>query len=129
MKKYEEIKLVLEPPLKKQKLNPYIDDSDSEDECQDDIEKYIKYKYDKHKNNNNILKWWEEHSKYFPTLTKIARYIHCIPASSAPSERIFSLSGFILNSKRTRMKPSTLNDMLYLNSHFKQEVSYLFFMN
>ena len=38
-----------------------------------------------------ILKWWNNHATDFPLLSQFARRTLAIPASSAPSERVFSV--------------------------------------
>ena len=35
------------------------------------------------------LKWWKEHETQFPHLSKVAREVLAIPATSALSERVF----------------------------------------
>ncbi|KAK0147408.1 Zinc finger BED domain-containing protein 1 [Merluccius polli] len=44
------------------------------------------------------LAWWRVHNVNFPWLSKLARKYLCIPATSAPSERLFSASGNIVTS-------------------------------
>jgi hypothetical protein len=64
-----------------------------------------------------ILKWWRQHSEQFPTLSKVARFIHSIPASSAPSERTFSTAGFTMNERRTNLEPDSVDDLMFLYSN------------
>ena len=65
----------------------------------------------------SILDWWHRHSTQFPTLSKVASFIYSIPASSAPSERSFSLTGFTLNKHRTQLYPETVDDLMFLYSN------------
>ena len=51
------------------------------------------------------LLWWRNHETYFPTIAKLARKYLCIPASTAPSERVFSTAKNILQKKRWRILP------------------------
>ena len=44
---------------------------------------------------NNLLLFWRDHSSVFPILTNIAREIFAIPASSASSERVFSVGTLV----------------------------------
>lgn len=66
----------------------------------------------------DILKWWQMNQAQFPTMARFARFIHAIPATSAPSERCFSAAGNVYSEKRTSMKPETLNSILLLRSNW-----------
>ena len=46
--------------------------------------------------NVDILQWYKDHHKTFPILSQVAREVLCVPASSASSERAFSVSGQVL---------------------------------
>jgi hypothetical protein len=69
---------------------------------------------------NDPLQWWREHAKKYPYLWKLAGIILAIPATSAPSERVFSAAANIINKKRVQLKPETLDVMIFLrgNSDF-----------
>ena len=40
---------------------------------------------------SDLLKWWLHHKKRFPILAEVVREVFAIPASSATSERVFSV--------------------------------------
>ncbi|ESN92828.1 hypothetical protein HELRODRAFT_153206, partial [Helobdella robusta] len=50
----------------------------------------------------------------FPTIAKVARKYLAIPATSAPSEQIFSMSGQIINERRNRLKPEHVEQLVFL---------------
>jgi len=51
-------------------------------------------------------------------LRKMADKYLCIPATSVPSERIFSKAGKIMSNKRNRLKDKNLNTLLFLKHNF-----------
>lgn len=51
-------------------------------------------------------------------LREIANKYLCIPATSVPSERIFSKAGDIMTTKRNRLKDKYLNILLFLKQNF-----------
>ncbi len=44
-------------------------------------------------NDQDILKWWGDHSSQFPNLARMARQFLVAPASFASAERLFSSAG------------------------------------
>ncbi|KFY93324.1 hypothetical protein V498_04475 [Pseudogymnoascus sp. VKM F-4517 (FW-2822)] len=64
--------------------------------------------------HTNILKYWQAKQFQYPVISQIARDYLAILASSAASERIFSVSGDIVTKKRNRLLPSTLRYLLCL---------------
>jgi hypothetical protein len=52
----------------------------------------------------------------FPIITQMARDYHAIPATSAPSERVFSIAGNLISKKRTRISSKSVRYVLCLRS-------------
>ncbi|XP_057681081.1 E3 SUMO-protein ligase ZBED1-like [Corythoichthys intestinalis] len=66
---------------------------------------------------SNPLDYWEQHKHIYPNLYKLAITLLCTPASSVPCERVFSKAGEILSKKRNRLKPKTLEMLIFLNKN------------
>ncbi|XP_052753998.1 E3 SUMO-protein ligase ZBED1-like [Galleria mellonella] len=62
------------------------------------------------------LQFWEERKHIFPSLYRMACKYLCIPATSVPSERLFSKAGLLTNQRRNRLLPKKLDQILFLNS-------------
>lgn len=56
--------------------------------------------------------WWWENRNVFPHLFKIYVRISSIPATSASSERDFSLAGLIINDRRSVILPANVNNLI-----------------
>jgi hypothetical protein len=67
--------------------------------------------------NSNPFSWWREHKEQFPILSKLARIYLPIPATSTPSERLFSCAGNLLMAKRTRLNPELFNRLMFLKKN------------
>lgn len=91
-------------------LSSYFD----EDEPIDEVEEYTSLKCPL-EINLDLIKWWRERGNLFPLLSKLALWIHSIPASSIPSERKFSSAGSIICEKRSNLKPDSIENILLLH--------------
>lgn len=60
------------------------------------------------------LAWWKVHRVNFPRLSKLARKYLCIPATSSPSERLFSASGNVVTCERSCLKPAKVDMLVFL---------------
>ena len=61
-----------------------------------------------------LLLLWKKNQQFFPHLSILARKYLAIPASSVPSERVFSLAGNLVSKKRARMSPSNVDMFIFL---------------
>jgi len=68
----------------------------------------------------DVLGWWKAQKCTFPLLAECARKYHCIPASSAPSERLFSKSGLLITHNRNSLNPKNVQMLLYLQEHLEK---------
>ena len=64
---------------------------------------------------NNPLEWWKERAQLYPNLARLARRVLCIPATSAPSERLFSHAGLTIAKNRARLNPDFAEDLILLH--------------
>jgi len=63
------------------------------------------------------LQWWKENSENLPRMAKVAAKLLPVPATSVPSERLFSKSGLILRSRRSRLSGEMVNKLLFLSEN------------
>ena len=64
------------------------------------------------------------HRSRHPLLAELSRRILCIPATSAPSERVFSAAGLTISKKRASFNPDTAADLIFLNGSWAQAEKY-----
>ena len=66
----------------------------------------------------NLLLWWKLHAPVYPLLAKAAKKWLCVPATSAPVERLFSVAGRVVEERRSRLEPSIVDDIVFLHESF-----------
>ena len=62
----------------------------------------------------DILLWWCDHKLTYPILSIMARDIMSVPVSTISSESCFSLTGRILEERRRRLSPETVEILTYI---------------
>lgn len=67
--------------------------------------------------SDNPLLWWKERELRYPLLANVAKYYLCIPATSVPSERVFSKAGQVVNDRRASIKPKHVDYLVFLNKN------------
>ena len=71
----------------------------------------------------NPLIWWKNHATQYPVLSKLAKQFLGVPATSTPSERIFSAAGNTFTKQRNRLKLfNYLNNITYSIHTFRKQI-------
>ena len=64
---------------------------------------------------NCPLTWWKYNERKYKLLSILAARLLCIPATSAPSERVFSVAGLTIAKDRARLASDTANELIFLH--------------
>lgn len=63
--------------------------------------------------------FWQKNRHRFPRLFQIARRVNIIPATSVPSESMFSVAGFVSRKQRSALSARTLHHLMVLKEAYK----------
>ena len=66
----------------------------------------------------DTLLWWKTNGSYLPLLSSLARVVFSVQASSSKSERVFSVSGKVMEH-RTRLTPDKLEKLIQIKTNLK----------
>lgn len=66
---------------------------------------------------SNPLVFWSAHKCAMPELFEMHLKYLCTPATSVPSERVFSKTGMLTNLRRNRLSPKNLDQIVFLNTN------------
>lgn len=106
-----------EPPTKKAKtfFSSLIDrpaDSTTTDKIDELVEEYLRTPC--LAQEEDPLVFWKNNQERFPALAKIAPNFLCIPASSAPVERLFSIAGKVFRPDRCRLTDKSFEELMFI---------------
>ena len=62
----------------------------------------------------NILNWWRDHKHTYLVLSILAKDVLSVPVSTISSESAFSLTGRIIEERRHRLAPETVEMLSYI---------------
>lgn len=68
-------------------------------------------------NSPNLAQWWDEHGRDWPFLRRVAAAVFVVPASSSPSERIWSAADDLSGNDRASIDETTLDIRLVLKKN------------
>ena len=63
------------------------------------------------------LMWWKAHEFDYPMLARVVKKYLCVPATSTPSERLFSKSGQVVSPQRASLNPETVQMLVFLSNN------------
>lgn len=67
--------------------------------------------------NMDPLKWWSERKHIYPRLYEMMKRRLCVPATSVPSERVFSKAGQVLTQRRSRLTTSKVEKIIFIQAN------------
>jgi hypothetical protein len=65
------------------------------------------------------LEWWRMHKSLFPVLARLARKFLCIPATSAPVERVWSTAGNVVTRRRARLSDDLVDSIVFCHENIE----------
>ena len=68
--------------------------------------------------DSNPLVWWRSNQDRYPELSRLARIFLAIPATSVPSEQLFSTAGDVLTKKRNRIASELMEAQVFLYKNY-----------
>jgi hypothetical protein len=86
----------------------------SADPIVDEVENYLKLDI----SCDDVLQFWKSSNNTFPHLKRLAEIVLAIPATSTPSEQVFSTTGLILNAKRTMLSPENVGKIQIIHDNY-----------
>ena len=97
------------------------DDSSTSDEQQfQEVQREVLQYFGEHplSKKENSLPWWRANASRHPTLAKLAKSFLGIPATSTPSERLFSAAGNIASKRRASLTSDHVDMLTFLNCNY-----------
>lgn len=64
--------------------------------------------------------FWKNNKQMLGALSEVALKYSCIPATSVPSERVFSKAGQIVSARRNRLLPDNVDKLIFLNANLER---------
>ena len=71
-------------------------------------------------NDIDPLMWWKEKRLNFPNVARVARKWLSVPATSTPSERVFSICGLVDTAKRSKLLGESIQKQVFLYNNIDE---------
>ncbi|XP_048040485.1 E3 SUMO-protein ligase ZBED1-like [Megalobrama amblycephala] len=110
------------PPMKKGRktLGSFFKAAQGNDDKSSSLEQAVSTELEAYLLTCNIdseddpLIWWRQNSNVYPQLSVLVKKYLCIPATSSPSEQLFSTGGNIVTCHRASLKPEHVDRLVFL---------------
>ncbi len=103
------------PAAKKRALAEFEEEWENIVEQEEEVQIYLRLHPNMEGDGRDVLHWWQQHETMLPLLSRLDHMVFSVPASSSSSERAFSTAGRIIYERRTGLKPSTVEAVLFLH--------------
>ena len=110
------------PPVKKKKpnvldrlLGEEVDRDDGNSSITEEVILFLQERPIKRK--EDPFAWWRGNASRFPHLAIVARRYLAIPATSTPSERVFSVAGIVVDKRRCALTVEMINALVFLHKN------------
>lgn len=91
-------------------------------EISNEVDKYLNDPFEKLEHKGfDLLQWWKCNQTWYPVLSRIAKDIFSIPASTVASENAFSLGGRIVDPFRASLTPKVVEALVCTSDWFRAE--------
>ncbi|XP_059208582.1 E3 SUMO-protein ligase ZBED1-like [Centropristis striata] len=92
-------------------------DEEEDDQQSQEIQREILQYFGEHalSRKDNPLSWWKVNASRYPTLARLAKSFLSIPATSTPSERLFSAAGNIASKRRASLSAEHVDMLTFLH--------------
>jgi hypothetical protein len=67
----------------------------------------------------NPLLWWRKHGDDYLYVSLLVRWVLCVQATSAPTERLFSRAGITIKKDRANLKPDNTEEVVFCHVNWE----------
>lgn len=83
---------------------------EQDEDDDDDLQQYMRLNHNMEGDGRDVLLWWKQHETLLPRLSRLARSVFSVPPAAAAN-----VSSAQREERRTGLKPSTLDAILFLH--------------
>lgn len=82
-----------------------------------EVKEYLRFNFSIHDLSLNPIEFWNQKSVHFPILSKLALWLHSIPATSETNSDYYSSFGFAINDRRNQVPLKQIEFLSFIRSN------------